>query len=446
MIQKLWVQLRSSLWFVPGLLVLCGALLAVVLVYLDVQYAVALSAKRWQPLLNTGAEGARGMLTAIASSMITVAGVAFSVTIVTLSLASTQYTPRIVRNFMRQRANQFVLGVFVAVYTYCLIVLRSIRGGSEADGSGFVPLVSVAVGLGFALVSIVCLIYFIHHTATSIQASTILKVITAETTAAVDNLFPDDLGEGEDEREPMRELARTHWQPVRSKTSGYVQHIDGDGLLHFAEEQKALIRIEAIPGDFVSASGPLIFADRAFKEEAANDLRALFVVGDFRTTTQDAGFGIRQIVDIAMKALSPGVNDTSTAVSCLDYLSAILIQLADRQMPPPYRKTDGDLRVIAAPPSFAHFAAKSFDEVRLNAKGNVTILLQLLRSIERVVPVARNEARRETLLLHANLVRDLADSSVPVPYDRARIDRQLDDLRETLRIARESLPALAAKA
>ena len=144
MLRKIWIELRSSLWFVPTALVLAGVVLALVLVQLDIAFAEPLRAQSWRPWLNAGAEGARGMLTAIASSMITVAGVAFSVTIVTLSLASTQYTPRILRNFMRDRANQFVLGVFVGIFAYCLIVLRTIRG---QDGAAeiFVPLLAVVL-------------------------------------------------------------------------------------------------------------------------------------------------------------------------------------------------------------------------------------------------------------------------------------------------------------
>jgi uncharacterized membrane protein len=148
MLRKYWIELRSSLWFVPVLLVLAAIVLDLGLVEFDVVYADELAAKSWQPLLNAGADGARGMLTAIAGSMITVAGVAFSITIVTLSLASTQYTPRILRNFMRDRANQFVLGVFVAIFTYCLIVLRTIRAGTEQDRTGFVPEPVPARGIG----------------------------------------------------------------------------------------------------------------------------------------------------------------------------------------------------------------------------------------------------------------------------------------------------------
>lgn len=192
--RKLWIEVRSSLWFVPGLLVLTAIGLALGLVEVDLTFAQQLQAQRWQPLLNTGAEGARGMLTAIAGSMITVAGVVFSMTIVTLSLASTQYTPRILRNFMRDRANQIVLGIFVAIFAYCLIVLRTIRGGAEKDGAGFVPLLAVAFAMLLALLSIGCLIFFIHHVATSIQASSILSAIAQQTMRAIETLFPKELG------------------------------------------------------------------------------------------------------------------------------------------------------------------------------------------------------------------------------------------------------------
>ena len=144
MLRKAWIEVRSSLWFVPALLVLVAVGMAFGLVELDVALAEELRAQAWRPLLNAGADGARGMLTAIAGSMITIAGVTFSITIVTMSLASSQYSPRILRNFMRDRANQGVLGVFVGIFTYCLLVLRTIRG-SDGGPDTFVPLLAVFV-------------------------------------------------------------------------------------------------------------------------------------------------------------------------------------------------------------------------------------------------------------------------------------------------------------
>ncbi len=432
MFRKIWIEVRSSLWFVPALLVLAAIILALGLVELDVVFAEPLAAKSWGPLLNAGAEGARGMLTAIAGSMITVAGVAFSITIVTLSLASTQYTPRILRNFMRDRANQVVLGVFVAIFTYCLIVLRTIRGGAEKDGEGFVPLVAVAFALILALVSIGFLIFFIHHVATSIQASSILRAIADETQSAIKTLFPDELGDQKEEA--LMELSENHkWYPTAVQGTGYLQHVSTDGLLRFAEDHDAVLRLEHHPGEFLSPGTPLVSSNRPLDDESSATLRTFFAIGDFRTVEQDAGFGVRQIVDIAMKALSSGVNDTSTAVSCLDYLGALLCQLAGRHLASPFRAKEGALRVIAPTPLFAHFVAKSFDEIRQSAAGNVTILGDLLLIIRRVGSVTRNAAQREVLAVHARLVAEMADQTVPARYDRERINEELALVREALR-------------
>jgi len=317
----------------------------------------------------------------------------------------------------------------------------AIRSANDEGGGGFVPLLAV-----LALLAIGCLIFFIHHVAASIQASTILQAITQETLTAINALFSGKIGEGK----PIAQLEQlpreAEWHPVAARANGYLQHIDSESLLRFAGEHEAVLRIERNPGDFAVEGAPLVSADRPLDEAAAAELRPLFVIGDFRTVEQDAGFGIRQIVDIALKALSPGVNDTSTAVSCLDYLSAILCRLAPREIASPFREKEGELRVIAATPTFAEFVAKSFDEIRLCAAGNVTILLQMLRAIERVAFDTRDTARRETLLLHARLVRDAGHQSVNASYDRARVDAALDHARAALHATSVELPALPANA
>lgn len=445
MLRKYWIELRSSLWFVPGLLVLLAIGLALGLVELDVRYYEALRAKEWNPLLGSGEHGARGMLGAIAASMITVAGVAFSITIVTLSLASTQYTPRILRNFMRDRANQFVLGIFVAIFTYSLIVLRTIRSSDDEAGGGFVPLLAVTFGMLLALLSIGCLIYFIHHIAASIQASTILQAITRETVAAVEVLFPEDLGDEGEDGAAAAEERHVDWHPISAHANGYLQNIASAALMQWADEHETLLRLARGPGEFVHEGAPLVFAERPLDEAARAALRAYFVVGDFRTVEQDALFGIRQIVDIAMKALSPGVNDTSTAVSCLDYLGAILCRLARRRIGSPYRAKDGKLRVIAPTPSFGEFVAKSFDEIRLSAEGNATILLHSLRVLARIAEETPSAGRRAALLLHARLAAELAGRSIVAPYDRERINAALQAARDALHVTALDLPALPAE-
>ncbi|CAN5622633.1 DUF2254 domain-containing protein [soil metagenome] len=441
MFRSLWIQVRSSLWFVPAVLVFGGAAMALLLVQLDIIYLRDLSDKRWELLLNTGSDGARGMLSAIASSMITVAGVAFSVTIVSLSLASSQYTPRILRNFMSDRGNQFVLGTFVAIFTYCLIVLRTIRASSE-DEDGFVPLLAVAFALVLALFSIGCLIYFIHHTAASIQASTILKAVADETGSAIRELHPEELAPDaadDGHHTPPRNVA---WRPGRAQQSGYLQHGDGEELWEFAQKHDTLLRLERHAGDFVGEGMPLISTSRNLDAAAAKTLQSHFVIGDFRTIDQDAAFGIRQIVDIALKALSPSVNDTSTAVSCLDYLSVLLMQLANRRLQPPFVVEEARMRIFSSAPTFEDFVALSFDEIRLAGRENVALLLQMLRCLQRIAEVTRNASRQEVLVLHARLIIEAADATVAAPYDRARINEDIAALRGQCGAGASTLPQL----
>ncbi|CAN5503860.1 hypothetical protein BH18VER1_BH18VER1_19150 [soil metagenome] len=442
MLRKWWIELRSSLWFVPTLLVLAAIIAAFGLIELDLQFDHQLQAKVLVPILGASAQGARSMLAAIATSMITVAGVAFSITIVTLSLASTQYTPRILRNFMRDRGNQAVLGAFVSIFTYCLIVLRSIR--SPDEGSPFVPLLAVFFGVLLALLSIGCLIFFIHHVAASIQASTILSVIAKDTSRAIDDLFPDQLQDETPEVPPVSP-EEIDWKPVHAPRNGYVQVIDRDGLHQLVSDEGLVVRLDCVAGDFAVQGAPLLFVHRTIESRLADRFRRLYVIGAFRTLQQDADFGFRQIVDIALKALSPGVNDTNTAVNCLDYLSALLLQLAGRKIVSPLPMQNGHTRVFAPTVAFDEFAAKAFDEIRLSALSNVTILLQIVRAIGRVATATRDPERHRVLVHQLRLAIEAADHSVPAPYDRARIDRERARVLSAVHSGDHAVAALASK-
>ncbi len=212
MITKLqhgWQEMRSSFWFVPALIVLHAVALATLLIILEPISDLHL-VERWPLLFGAGADGARGLLTTVASSMITVAGVVFSITLLALSLTSSQYTSRVIRNFMRDYVNQVVLGVFVGIFAYCLVVLRTIRGGDEDP---FVPTLAVLGGLIFAFVGIAMLIYFIHFIATSIQASSIISAAAEETLAAVEHLFPQELGDDDEAHRTALRRARSLRRP-----------------------------------------------------------------------------------------------------------------------------------------------------------------------------------------------------------------------------------------
>jgi len=337
-IKQFLANLRASLWFVPGVMIVASIALALALIEVDSSVE-----REWlveyPRLFGLGADGSRGMLTAIASSMLTVAALAFSLTLNSVAQASAQFTPRIFRNLMRDRANQFVLGYFVSVFSFCLIVLRTIRGGDELK---FVPSIAVMVGLALALGGVLVLIFFIHHIADSLQITTILDNITDETKQAVEKMFPQEMGDAatvEEQNETWRAEDVKNWEKIPAPEAGYVQSADTDELLDFAAENNLLIRMGLGIGQFAGSGATLAEVapdtetgrrQARLEPEKIERIGGFFSTARHRTIEQDVGFGIRQIVDIALKALSPGINDTTTAVNCLDNLGEITGALAQR--------------------------------------------------------------------------------------------------------------------
>jgi uncharacterized membrane protein len=422
LLHKHWEALRSSLWFIPTLIVVGAAVLAVALVEVDLSGSRGQLAERWPRLFGAGAEGSRGLLSAIAGSMITVAGVTFSITVVTLTLASNQYTSRILRSFMRDRANQAVLGVFLGVFAYCLIVLRTIRSGDEG---AFVPGLAVLVAVLLAFVAIGSLIFFIHHIAGSLQATSIIESVATETLEAVDRLFPAQIGEaavGRAGEEQEGALASRTWATIPARKTGYIQGIDADALFNLASEQGVVVRMEKGIGEFVLEACPLAsVSGKPPDDETIRNLNAAYSVGRHRTVHRDPGYGIRQIVDVALKALSPGINDTTTAINCVDYLASILARLAARRIESPFRSEGGQLRVISCGPTFPGLLAEAFDQIRQNADGNVAVLARLHQVLATVAGRTSDEQRRNALRQQAALVAETAERSVPSAHDRATI-------------------------
>lgn len=429
MLLRHWSQeLRASFWFVPAVIVLGAVGLATAIVGVDANVKLRFI-EEWPLLFGAGAAGSRGLLTAVASSMITVAGVVFSITIVALSLTSSQYTSRVLRNFMRDRINQMVLGVFVGIFAYCLVVLRTIRGGDEV---AFVPSLAVLGGLILAFVGIGFLIYFIHHIALSIQASSIIAAVASETINAVDHLFPKGLGEAATQDSDGEHAGEKRvWTAVPARVTGYIESIDGDALLALAKKRETIVRMERGIGEFVIEGTPLISVGLAteISEDEIDALNAVYVIGRQRTVQQDAGYGIRQIVDIALKALSPGINDTTTAVMCVDYLAAVLVRLASRDIPALRRKEGGKTRLIARGPTFESLLAEAFDQIRQNAEGNVAVLTRQAEALETISGATASEQRKKSLRAQADLIFALAERTIAL-HDRAGIKAVQDRLLE----------------
>lgn len=426
-LRAILIELRSSLWFLPALIVFGSCALAIVLIELDSRLSLELL-RDFPRLFGAGAEGSRGMLSSIASSMITVASVTFSITIVALTQASSQYSSRILRNFMRDRGNQAVLGVFLGVFTYCLLVLRVIRGGDEGQ---FVPSLSVFVALILALVAISFLIFFIHHAASLLQASNVIAAAAHETLRTIDRLYPENLNANESEEEPGRDvddwLEKQTQIVIPAPKTGYIQSHDCEGFFRLASASHSVFRMHAGVGEFVSFDSPLVsvYSSSSLNETLVRNIQSTYSINSQRTIEQDAGFGIRQIVDIALKALSPGVNDNTTALTCIDYLTTINLRLANRRIARTLIFEDSQLRVIAKGSSFEQFVDASFDEIRANAGGKAAVILRLLHSLKTIRAATDDSGRRLLISRHISLLEDLTNRTIDSDYDARRIRRVL---------------------
>lgn len=411
-LQNLLYRLRQSFWFLPAVMAGASILLSELTIALDRLYLYPGKTHYWW-LYSGGPDGSRTLLSVISSSMITVAGVVFSITIVVLSLASSQFGPRLIRNFMNVRTNQAVLGTFVATFIYGILVLCRVGSGQNRI---FVPGLSVTVAILMSLLSLALLIYFIHSVSESIQAQHIISKVRRDLDKAVDRLFPETMGDGEN---PDQESIRRYDDydiptgcdgtacPVTADRSGYLQAIDNETLLQCAVEQDLLIHLGYRPGDFITQGCNLVTVWPGDKVDDAlrKKINALLIVGPERTLEQDVEFAINQLVEIAVRALSPGINDPITAITCIDWMGASLCQLVNRKMPASHRYDERDrLRIIVKPFTFDGIVDAAFNMIRQHSHTSAAVSIHILEAIAVVAAQTRNNHHRTALMRHAAMV------------------------------------------
>jgi uncharacterized membrane protein len=428
-----WYQVTAGLWVVPALMTI-GAL-ALALLTLSLDHAVG---DRWlgafAGILTIGPEGARSVLSTVAGSMITVASLVFSMTLVTLQLASSQLGPRLITRFMRDHVNQVVLGTFIATFLYALLVLQTVTQGEQA----FVPHVSVTAALFLTLASLGWLVYFIHHVADSIQADTVIAEVAEDLRAALDRMYP---------RLAAREPATWATRPVpadvlaapsafiRAPKGGYVQAIGTHALLDLAREHDLVIEIDRRPGHFVIAGRPLMRAwpsarvSEAVAEAAAREV----VLGPKRTPTQDVEFSIHALVEIAVRALSPGINDPRTAMTGIDHLAAALAHLLRcGERSPLLHDRDGALRLISNPTTFEEAIEAALSPIRQAANGHVGVLIRLIEALVVLAEIAATDRYLAALARHGDMLRRACRGSIAEKDDRADAERALAKLDAAL--------------
>jgi uncharacterized membrane protein len=427
------VRLSTNYWFLPAVMVTAAVGLSIFLPWIDHRIAAGNTiVPDW--VYGGGPEGARALLTTISGSMITVAALTFSVTIVALSTASQQFGPRLLRNFIRDRGYQFVLGTFLATFMYCLLVLRTVRSNGSEE---FVPYVSLTVGLLFAVAGVGVLVYFIHHVTFSIRAESIVASTGRDLRTAIEALFPSSTDPRTVPRAPGRVLPEGFPSGAREITvqgSGYVQLIDHDRLLEIAHEKHLVLRLEHRIGHFLTAGEGLleVWPGDAPEDDLVTELNRCFVLGTQRSLHPDVESGVDQLVQIAMRSLSPGINDPDTAVACIDQLSYGLGLIGDRDIPPALLTREGEVRLVTYPLTYPRLVDAAFSRIRQYSGGSVPVVLRLLEALASLASNVRHDSYRSALLRQAEMIWRMSQESVSESHDLRTVETRYNAVKEAL--------------
>jgi len=421
--------LRTNLWVVPAIEVVIAVALYFATHALDkAAFSGSIVLPSWMDFGS--ADAARQILTSLAAAVITVVGIVFSITIVTLTLASTQFGPRMLRNFIRDRGTQFTLGTFVATFVYATLVLISI--GPASSQKDFIPDLSITIAVGLITLSMAVLIYFIHHIAVSIQLPQVIASIARDLSRAIDAESSDE-GRRQEAGPSVAELLRRMTDSggtVPAPASGYLQFIQHESLIALAAKKGAVIRLLHRPGHFVVRGHPLARVWPPGAADAVSEaLRVAHITGSSRTLAQDLPFAVDQLVEIAIRALSPAVNDTFTALTCIDWLGESLCKVTTRWRPlRVHRDGHGYVRVITAHVSYARLVERAFEKIRQAGRGMPAVLIRQLEALAKIIDHTTTEQQRELLLEQAALILEASQQSVPQVSDRADVQRAYDDV------------------
>jgi len=408
-LQKLFDDAAEAFWLVPSILVITGLLLAWGLVHAErgghIPDAVLSMA------YGGGETGARTLLGSIVSSTITVAGTLFSITIAALTLASSQMGPRLLHNFTRDLGNQLTLGVLLGTFGYALVLLRTVRGGEEE----FVPQLALSVAMVLAIACIGVLIYFVHHVASRINVETVVDLVHADLERSIQRLTET----GEDQSSPAPQREGVGW--VRESRTGYVQQIDETSLCRWAAEHGAVVHLLVKPGDLLHP-GAFLARVCPTTNEMHEAVRAALVVGRRQVGLADLEFGVDQLVEVAARALSSGINDPMTANRVLDRLGASLCSLVSRRLQGPAMTCDGRIVLVRKAQTYEGLVDAMFNVIRQCGANQPAVLIHLLDVLRGVALCERHPERLAIIRRHAELTLAEGRRAIRNPADRAELD------------------------
>lgn len=449
--EERYVRARESFWFLPAVLVVLAIVLSQLTLFLDRRVDLDWAGNSQ---LALGVEGSRGLLTTIGGAVLAVAGTAFSITISVIATASSSYGPRLVRNFMKDRGNQLVLGVFVATFAYCIIVLRSVTSAdSDAGREAFVPYISVYLALLIALLNIGALVYFIHHIADSIQISTLVKTVRGDLTRVAGKEYPATEEDWDDDAVPAVRLdpEDDDVEVVTVGANGYLNGVDTSSILTWAREHDVVVEIVPRVGDHVIAEEQLARVSRVSRpggppdaaggsgdgsgedESVAETLRSHVTVGAARSPHQDIRFALQQVAEVAVRAMSSGVNDSYTAQNAIEELGSGMAAVARGHEPPEgIADRNGDLRLVLRRPRPIELVDLVFDDLRIHGTGDPRIMRATIQLAKRIAEAGSADLAQR-VWLHIDLMIEAFADSGAAEFDVARMRElataSVEDLR-----------------
>ncbi|CAM3254541.1 DUF2254 domain-containing protein [Deinococcus deserti] len=413
---RLGTRLRDmlhSLWFLPSLMVVLAVLLAVLTIRIDGM--LRHSGPPRLLLFPGGVEGARSLLGGIASSLFGVAGTVFTITITALSIASAQMGPRLMESFTRDWRNSVSLGTFLGTVAYTFTILRSVP--SDSSQTDFIPHLGVYLALLFTFISVIVLIYFIHHVATSINVGYVISSVH-------DDLCRTLLTQTvQGQRHDQPHLLPPEWKEqdiVYAPRSGYLQSVDTDALVHLAVSHGVTVCLLVRAGDFIMKDVPVAWVT----PQACKGIPRTLTIGKTRTTNQDIEYAARKLVEVASRALSPAMNDPYTAMTVLDHLGDALVSLQNRGLINGQFEREGQVRLIMPQPEFSGLVETMFNMIRQYGRTHPSVMIRMLEVLTRSAAALVDPDRRSVLQTHADLVYKEALEHTEAQHDRDALERR----------------------
>jgi uncharacterized membrane protein len=434
--RHIWDRMSVNFLFIPGVMALGAVLLAWSMYWLDVQIPnEVLNTSRF--IISGSVGELRGYLFAMATAVLTTAGVVFTLLTLPLSTVAAQYGSRLLRIFLGDRTTQFVLGMFVATFAYCIFSALGIPA-AEIQPEG--PQITTTIGMYLLIAAFASLILLVQHISTMLQAPNIAAAAGVELLEVIRETNQPETRGGEYQRQtgrsPPDSMTEAEAHPVRATEVGYIQYVDPEYILPLSEKKDIIIHIVPKPGAFVR-SGMVIAlvwpADRV-DNDLDNEIRNTFHLGNQRTPTQDVEYAVNQLTEMAVRAMSPAINDPFTAMTCLDYIGAgLALFVRQGAISPNIYDSHGQLRLVFDPVTFDELLSAAFDMLRHASSDNANVLLHMLETINVISQETKSPDAREKLLRHVTLIQGESQAGSLVEADRQSIRQSSEALKVKLK-------------